>query len=456
MFSSCKRIAIALGLAASLGACADDPSDVAPATSFALRVIHASPDAPAVDVLIDGAQFTTGLGYKEATSLRNRPDSGTASVEVKANLPGGTATVIGPVDVTFEADTSYQIIAVGKVADATLAPLVIDNPRSTVGNGAVRARVVHGAPDAPPVDVYVTAPADVLADVTPLGSFAFGEDLGPVEVPAGDYRIRVTLPNDPDTVVFDSGTVTLPSSDLMIVAVANTNAGAGEPGQSPISLLVADNGLGNFEILDVGAPVEFRIVHHSPDAPPVDVIIDDAFATPLLESVPFPTFSDFFAVPGGAYNVKVTGENNPGAIVIDADLDLVAGKRYSVYAVGYLASIEPYVLEEDFRSIATEAKVRIAHLAPGAGLVDIYVTAPGAGIADADPAFTGIDFKNETGYVGLMGGSYDVTVTTAGTKTVAIGPSQIDVVDGRVYTAVARDAAGGGGPFALTVIDELN
>jgi hypothetical protein len=135
--------------------------------------------------------------------------------------------------------------------------------------------------------------------------------------------------------------------------------------------------------------------------------------------------------------------------VIDANLALAAGKQYSVFATGRLASIAPYVLVDDNRSLATAAKVRIVHTAPSAGNVDIYVTPPGASIATLTPAFTNVPFRAETGYVNLAGGSYDVTVTPTGTKTAAIGPARISVSDGGVYTAAARDAPGGGAPFGI-------
>jgi hypothetical protein len=155
------------------------------------------------------------------------------------------------------------------------------------------------------------------------------------------------------------------------------------------------------------------------------VFVNDDFAHPVLTGVAYPEASGYLAVPGGAYNVKVTPAGNPGVIVIDADVDLAAGTRYSVYAAGPLAAIAPYVLTDDNRPIAVEGKVRIVHLAPSAGLVDIYVSAPGADILTASPAFAGVDFEDETGYVGLTPGTYDVTVTAAGTKTVAIGPATI-------------------------------
>jgi hypothetical protein len=131
---------------------------------------------------------------------------------------------------------------------------------------------------------------------------------------------------------------------------------------------------------------------------------------------------------------------NKGAIAIPAtDLDLAAGQQYSVYASGTLAAIEPFVTEDDDRSIATEARVRIIHLAPSAGLVDIYVTPVGADINNEDPTLEDVDFEADTGYLSLAGMSYDVTVTLAGTKTVAIGPATVTLSDGDVYTAVARD-----------------
>ncbi len=316
-----------------------------------------------------------------------------------------------------------------------------------------------------PVDVYVTGPTDDILPMMPTGTFDFGENIGPVEVPAGDYRIRVVLPADmTKTPVFDSGTVALPAgADFMIVAVQNTNVGAGAPDQSPISLFATADSVGELEIVHTVAnanvaatPTAFRAAHFSPNTDPVNVLIADGAIT--LNDVEYPQVSAFSEVDAGTYNVKIELVANPGAYAIDEDVTLVAGKRYSVYAADYTAGLIAdglFVLEDDFRSLATGAKVRIVHLAPGAGLVDLYVTPVGAGIVGATPAFAGVDFKDETGYVQLAGDDYDVTVTLAGTQTIAIGPLPITVADGGVYTALARDAAGGGAPFGVELLVEL-
>jgi hypothetical protein len=432
-----------------LAAC-DNDNDITPPAAeptARVRVLHASPDAPNVNVVAGTANLVTNLAFKAATPFQTVA-AGTVSVRVNGIVPGGTPTVIGPVDLTLQRDTSYSVIAIGNVA--AIQPLVIADADAAPAAGNVRVRVVHAAPNAPAVDVYITAPTALLTQSVAIGPLAFGQHATPISAPAGDYRIRVTPAGNANTVVFDSGTIALASgADLLAVAVQNTG-----PGSAPVSLVVS-TGASSFEILDSATPAQLRVIHASPDAPAVDVVVNDNFSAPVLEDVPFPAVSGYLTVPPGTYNVKVTAANNPGAIVIDANVTLDAGKRYSVYATGLLASIAPYVLVDDNRSVATAAKVRIVHTAPSAGRVDIYVTAPGAGIATATPAFSNVPFRAETGYVNLAGGNYDVTVTPTGTKTPAIGPASITVADGSVYTAAARDAVGGSSPFGLILLDNF-
>jgi hypothetical protein len=250
--------------------------------------------------------------------------------------------------------------------------------------------------------------------------------------------------------VFDTGTITLAAGgNLLLTAVENTATGS-----APISLVV-QNGSGSSQVLDVATPADLRVVHASPDAPAVDVVVNDDFANPLVPDLSFPGFTPFVSVPPATYNVKVTDAATQGVVPINANLDLVAGIRYSVLAVGNLAALEALIAVDDPRPIATQAKVRIIHASPTAQNVDIYVTAPGANINAANPTLANVPFKANTGFLALAAGNYDVTVTPAGTKNAAIGPATISVANGGVYTAIARDAAGGGAPLGLILQDDF-
>ena len=438
--------------ALALSACDSDSDPVSPSTidtpsSVNVQILHASADAPAVDIIANGSTLLSGVDYKQSSGWTSLIE-GSYEIEVQGILPGGNATVIGPVTLDFDAGTRYTVAAVNSVA--AIEPVVLTQPEEAVSAGAARLFVLHGSAAAPSVDVFVTAPGADLSAEAPTGTFAFKETLGPVEVPAGDYQIRVTLEGDASTVVYDSGTVPLPDgADLVVAAVPNTSGGP-----AAINLLALDSS-GAAELFDVNTPAGLRVGHLSPDAPIVDVY---ANAGELLADVPFPAVTGILEVPPATYTVEVSPAGQyPGTVVIGpADIPLGAGTTTDVLAVNFLASIEPLVLSDDRRVVATNAKVRIIHASPTAQDVDIYVAAPGTDINTVDPTLTAVAFKANTGYIALAGGDYEVTVTPTGTKTAAIGPATISVEDGGVYTAIARDPLPGQAEFGLIVLSDLD
>ena len=435
---------------ALLAACDSDNNNRMDFQEFTkLQVLHGSPDAPPVNVIVDGGQLRGNIDYKVGTGhLGLGVQDGAYSVSVDGILPDGDVTVIGPAEINFPADTITTIVAVNNVAD--IEPVVISQPDVPVSANSARLFVLHGAAIAPTVDVYVTAPDADLAGSAPVGTFSFKETIGPAEVPAGNYQIRVTPAGDSGTVVYDSGTVTLGSGDdLTIVALPSTDSSAALG--SPITL-VAMTPIGSVEIRDIDTPTGLRVGHLSPDTPPVDVIVNEGT---YLSDVPFPAVTGIVALPADTYNVAVQAAGNPGVVPIGpVDLTLEAGTWYSVLAVNYFASIEPLILTDDARPVATYAKVRVVHASPTAMDVDVYVTAPGTDITNEDPTLPSFAFKDNTGYLALSEGDYDVTVTQPGTKTAAIGPATISVSAGGVYTAIARDPLPGEAEFGLIVLED--
>jgi len=433
-----KLLSAILLAAITLAGC-DSDNDVAIAN---FRVLHAVPDAPAVNVLIDGDVALEGVDYKSGTGFLSDV-AGTYSVQVDALVPGGIATVIGPADVPLAVNTETSIIAIGKVASNSIEPFIHSRAVSLVPAGSARAEVLHGAPDAPPVDVYVTAPGADLNASAKLGdtTIAFKQSIGPAEVPAGIYQVRVTLEDQPGAVVFDAGEVELTDgADLLIVAVERTGAGS-----APISLLVWDQD-GVAELLDASTPANLRVVHASPDTPAVDVVVNGNFMMPLVPGITYPNVvpqTGYASVDAGAYDVVVTDSATQGLMPIMAQLTFGPGTETTVVAVDFLSNVRALLLDDDNRRLATAAKVRIVHGSPSAGSVDIYVTAPGTLIDDVDPDFSGVALEQSTGYVELAAGSYVVTVTGAGSKAPAIGPLPITVAAGGVHTVIARDDGAG-------------
>jgi hypothetical protein len=447
------------------------PPPPPPPAAALLQVIHASADAPAVNVLVDGEvpEGLDGVPFAAASPFLSLPP-GEISASVNAILPDGSEVeVLAAPALALESDVAYTVIAAGSTATllgggngTELQLFVLTRPVEATIDG-VRLQVLHGSPSAPEVDVYVTAPGAALEGAA---TFAFGEVLDLGTVPAAEYQIRVT-PAGSDTIVFDSGAVALPDgADLSVIAVDNTG-----PGASPIALLavLADGTV--LELRDGGddASAGLTAVHNAVDAPAVCVVADDATTAEverveLFAGVSFRGFGYLGEVPPGSYLVGLelfdagTGCAGTSVVTFAEAVDFAPGAEATGIVAGSLAtSLQLLPLADDLRPIATEARVRIVHGSEATPAVDIYVVAPGADITDpaVTPAFAGVEFGGSTGFVSLPPGEYDVFVTLAGDTTPAIAVPGAVFDGGDVITVIASDPAGDETAPGLIVIDHV-
>lgn len=410
-----------------------------------LRVIHAVADAPDVNVLANGNRILERVPFGVASALLGVTPA-TYDVQVDGILPGGTASVIGPAGIALNDADITTVLAVNTLA--AIEPLVVRVPDETVASDRVRLTLVHGAAAAPAVDVYLTAPGTDPAD--PVGTFAFRETLGPVTVPAGDYRVRVMLAGT-DTLVFDSGALSLTGgSDLLVSAIANTG-----PGAAPIQLLAAD-AEGSSLVRDAATPAALQVVHAAPTVGDAEVFVSsDSLGladVELIDSLDYlqvvPSASSRVNVtPAADYRVKVAqADTGADAALIDvAGVALEAGQAYTVVATGGSNGTAAQLLltPDDDRSVATEARVKVLHAAPDAGVVDVYVnaadTVSDAAILNGDvpPALNDFAFGAITPYLSLAAGDYDIRVV-AGDGTLLAIDTRVTLTNGLVANVIAH------------------
>jgi hypothetical protein len=217
-----KLLSLLLAASAFTAACSDDDGNTGPEDESRVRVVHASPDAPDVDVLVDDAVVLSDVPYLTASEYLD-VEAGTRNVKVNA---AGTATTVIDADVDLADGADYTVIASGLLAE--IEPLVLEDDNAAPAAGNVKVRAIHGAPSAPAVDVYVTAPgADITSAPPAVTNVLFGAVSDYLEVPAGSYQVRVT-PTGTKTVVIDSGTLALASGQIR-TAIAVDASGGGAP-----------------------------------------------------------------------------------------------------------------------------------------------------------------------------------------------------------------------------------
>jgi uncharacterized protein DUF4397 len=196
-----------------------------------------------------------------------------------------------------------------------------------------------------------------------------------------------------------------------------------------------------------------RVLHASPDAPAVDIYINDAIVDGWT-NVPFGTLSDYMAVPADTYNVKIYATGDTTSPVIDTDVTVDAGKSYTIAASGLLAdnSLKAYPFVDEPNLQQDKALVRVVHLSPDAPAVDV---APDGG----DALITNLEFPNATDYAALAPGSFDLEVRLAGTMTVALDLDPITLDAGKAYSvfaigSAAQPPAGGNALQVVAALDD--
>lgn len=187
--------ALVVGSGVAVGDRHDDDDDDAQAE---VRVIHASPDAPAVDVFVNGATVLEGVPFKTVSDYLAVP-GGDNEVAV-APAGAGVENAVIDTELTVEAGTDYTVAATNRLANIEPVVFVDDNE---VGFPAPkpRLRVVHLSPDAPDVDIAQTdgpgvasGPEVVVEDLT------FRNASGYLELLPTDYEFAVR-PADAEAVV---------------------------------------------------------------------------------------------------------------------------------------------------------------------------------------------------------------------------------------------------------------
>jgi hypothetical protein len=194
-----------------------------------LRVAHASPDAPAVDVAVGGSRVIEGLEFESVTDYLELP-AGEYDVSV---FVAGTETQVFSAEGVALAAEDYTAVALGEVAsDDTefTVSLFEDTNGANLAGGEARVRAIHASPDAPAVDVTGNDGALTLFD-----GVAFGESSGYAVVPATDYDVEIRPDTDGNDgpVVFETDVSLAGRSTYTVLAlgyVSTGDEGADAPG----------------------------------------------------------------------------------------------------------------------------------------------------------------------------------------------------------------------------------
>jgi hypothetical protein len=189
--------AFAAGPAKLTAVVAVDSTEAPAAGKAWVRVLHGSPDAPAVDVKANGANILTNVPFGVISDYLP-VDGGTYNIKVCAT---GTDTCVIDADLTFTAGKKYTVAATDLVA--SIDAQVIEDT-ATANAQQAQVRVVHFSADTPAVDVLTQ---DGSAKV--VENLSYPNATGYLALAAGTYDLKVCANADNSVCPLDPGPLTL-------------------------------------------------------------------------------------------------------------------------------------------------------------------------------------------------------------------------------------------------------
>lgn len=175
------RPSITLALALAVSA-----SGTALAQNALFRAVHASPDAPNVDVRVNGS-IPPGLSNVPFTAASNYLSVPAASYNVQVTPANLASPVVINANLNLAADTTYTVAAMNTLANIQPVVFVDDN---TLDPSAARIRFIHASPNTPTVQIGVAGTSTILFD-----NVSFTQSGGYISVPGGSYNLDVRVPS---------------------------------------------------------------------------------------------------------------------------------------------------------------------------------------------------------------------------------------------------------------------
>ena len=167
-----------------------------------------------------------------------------------------------------------------------------------------------------------------------------------------------------------------------------------------------------------------RVFHAAPQAPNVDVYVNDQM---VFSNLAFGDFTRYVYLDEGEYNVSVYLAGQKDRPVINQMVDVPSQQIFTIAATGNLDNLGLLVIPDKVSKSPSQnySSVRVIHLSPNAPGVDLLV--------DGDTLFEDISFGEGTDYVDLNPGTYNVNVVLNTDKSVVL-PLKVTLNPDKIYT----------------------
>jgi Domain of unknown function (DUF4397) len=201
-----------------------------------------------------------------------------------------------------------------------------------------------------------------------------------------------------------------------------------------------------------GGKTRFQFVNAVPDVTNLDLLID---STAVASNVAYGTTTGYQNTQSGSHNIQIEPSGTSNSL-LQQSVTFASGSDTTVIASNFSSNISALVLNDNNSTPPSgDFNLRLVNGSPGLGATDVYIVAPGTDINTvASPTVSNLAFNSSTSYQSVTAGSFDIILTPAGQKIVAIDTGSLTFSAGQVRTFVGLNNPSGG--FSYAVLSDLN
>jgi len=200
-----------------------------------------------------------------------------------------------------------------------------------------------------------------------------------------------------------------------------------------------------------GGKTRFQFVNAVPDLTNLDLLIDST----SVASIAYGTTTGYQNTKSGSHNIQIESSGTSNSL-LQQSITFASGADTTIIASNFSSNISALVLNDNNSAPPSgDFNLRLVNVSPGLGATDVYIVAPGTDINTvASPTVSNLAFNSSTSYQSVTAGSYDIILTLAGQKIVAIDTGSLSFSAGQVRTFVGLNNPSGG--FSYAVLSDLN
>jgi trimeric autotransporter adhesin len=359
----------------------------------AVRIAHFSPDAPAVDIYVDGVVAVAGLQFTEVTAFLELT-AGSHSIAIALAGTALDTAVIDPLDLVLDAGTFTTIAAIGSAENETLTTTVFTEAIGAAAAGQASITFLHTIEGEGGLDLYGSS-IQLIQSIRYPDAAAGRDGAFSREVPPGQYDFDASIAENPAAIMRELHNVPIEAGENYLIVALGPQANEGtllvvtpagysvetegettpnaEAAATAIPTAVVETVATTIPAVQAGETL-VRVGHFVPDAPAVDIYVDGVVA---VEGLEFPEVTAFMPLAAGSHIIAmaVSGTALDAAVLDLIDVTFEPDTHITLAAIGSLENetLTATVFTEDFDAIpAGQARITLLHTIEGESGVDLY------------------------------------------------------------------------------------